>query len=125
MLVMYGGCTAVNIKIAETLLLQCHRNRKSKYYVMDKEYDSEKIYELTRNKLGSKAMMPLRQRERKMSKGSYRRKMKHAFDKELYHQRNLVETMFSVLKRKYGESLCARNYRNQIRSKVKSIDTQP
>ncbi len=41
--------------------------------------------------------------------------MRHEFDEEIYHRRNLVETMFSVLKRKYGESLCARKYRNQVK----------
>jgi hypothetical protein len=31
------------------------------------------------------------------------------FDKELYHNRNLVETMLSVLKRKYGEYVKAKS----------------
>jgi predicted enzyme involved in methoxymalonyl-ACP biosynthesis len=39
--------------------------------------------------------------------------MESEFDEELYHNRNLVETMFSVLKRKYGEELRAKHYRNQ------------
>jgi len=34
--------------------------------------------------------------------------MVNEFDEEIYHYRNLVETMFSVLKRKYGEELRAR-----------------
>jgi len=53
-------------------------------------------------------MIALRQRKRKKMKGSYRRKMVWEFDRELYHYRNLVETMFSVLKRKYGEEIEAR-----------------
>jgi transposase len=32
-----------------------------------------------------------------------------------YHQRNKVETVFSVIKRKFGESLKARKYRLQIK----------
>jgi hypothetical protein len=36
---------------------------------MDKEYDSENIHELTREKLEAKAMIPLRQRERKRIRG--------------------------------------------------------
>jgi hypothetical protein len=40
------------------------------------------------------------------------------FDKHLYHNRNLVETMFSVLKRKYGEEMRAKKYWNQLK-KVK------
>ena len=40
----------------------------------------------------------------------------------MYHQRNKVETVFSVLKRKYGESLKARRYRLQVKEiKMKAI----
>ena len=102
-------------KHAMALLKQCHKNRKSKYYVMDKGYDSEDIHSLTREQLESIAMIPLRQRKRKRIKGLYRRKMVWEFDKELYHNRNLVETMFSVLKRKYGEEIRAKGYWNQLK----------
>ena len=37
------------------------------------------------------------------------------FDEGLYHNRNLVETMFSVLKRKYGEEIRAKKYWNQLK----------
>ncbi len=37
------------------------------------------------------------------------------FDEELYHKRNLVETMFSVLKRKYSEEIRAKKYWNQVK----------
>ncbi|TGC06296.1 transposase, partial [Methanolobus halotolerans] len=90
-------------KHAKTLLKQCHKTRRSNYYVMDKGYDSEAIHSLTREQLQAIAIIPLRQRKRKRIKGYYRRKMIKEFDEELYHNRNLVETMFSVLKRKYGE----------------------
>ncbi|KXS46040.1 MAG: transposase, IS4 [Methanohalophilus sp. T328-1] len=82
---------------------------------MDKAYDSESIHELTREKLGSIAIVPLRQRERKSIKGHYRKKMLREFDDKIYSLRNLSETMFSVLKRKYGENLRARKYRNQVK----------
>ncbi len=102
-------------KHAMTLLKQCHKTRRSNYYVMDKGYDSEDIHSLARDKLGSIAMIPLRQRKRKKIKGKYRRKMIWEFDEELYHNRNLVETMFSVLKRKYGEEIRAKKYWNQLK----------
>ncbi|MDG6245123.1 MAG: transposase, partial [Methanolobus sp.] len=102
-------------KHAMALLKQCHKNRRSKYYVMDKGYDSEGIHSLTREQLGAIAMIPLRQRKRKRIKGSYRRKMAWGFDRELYNNRNLVETIFSVLKRKYGEDVRAKRYWNQLK----------
>ncbi|ABE51655.1 Hypothetical protein Mbur_0689 [Methanococcoides burtonii DSM 6242] len=57
----------------------------------------------------------MRQRERKRIKGRYRKKMLQEFDSKIYSMRNLSETMFSVLKRKYGENLRARKYRNQVK----------
>jgi transposase len=82
---------------------------------MDKGYDSENIHLLVREQLKAIAVIPLRQRKRKRIKGKYRRKMKLEFDEQLYYQRNLVETMFSVIKRKYGEEMKARKYRNQVK----------
>jgi len=110
-----SGKPVHDAKHAKTLLSQCHHNRRSRYYVMDKAYDSEKIHELTREKLGSIAIVPLRQRERKRIKGRYRKKMLREFDSKIYSMRNLSETMFSVLKRKYGENLRARKYRKQVK----------
>ena len=48
--------------------------------------------------------------------------MMAVFGPDQYHQRNKVETVFSVLKRKFGESLKARNYRLQVKEiKIKVI----
>ncbi|KGK99072.1 hypothetical protein LI82_03295 [Methanococcoides methylutens] len=43
--------------------------------------------------------------------------MKYKFDENIYARLNLAETIFSILKRKYGENLCKR-YRIQVK-KVK------
>lgn len=48
--------------------------------------------------------------------------MVREFDRELYHNRNLVETMFSILKRKYGEQIKATKYWNQVKEvKIKIL----
>jgi hypothetical protein len=109
-----SGRPVHDAKHALTLLKQCHKTRRSNYYVMDKGYDSEAIHSLTREQLQAVAIIPLRHRKRKRIKGKFRRKMVQEFDRNLYHKRNLVETMFSVLKRKYGEEIKARKYWNQI-----------
>jgi hypothetical protein len=98
---------------AEKLLKQSHRTRKSDLYVMDKGYDSEEIHRLIRHTLNSCSLVPIR--DRKRISGYYRRRMMNSFDPDQYHQRNKVETVFSVLKRKFGESLKARKYRLQIK----------
>ncbi len=37
------------------------------------------------------------------------------FNQEKYGQRNMVETVFSVIKRKYNENVRSRKYFNQIK----------
>ncbi|MBN2110569.1 MAG: IS5 family transposase [Methanosarcinaceae archaeon] len=110
-----SGKPVHDAKHAIALLKQCHKTRRSKCYVMDKGYDSEDIHSLAREQLDAIAMIPLRHRKRKRIKGPYRRKMVWEFDRELYHDRNLVETMLSVLKRKYGEEIRAKGYWNQLK----------
>jgi transposase len=89
---------------------------------MDKGYDSEKIHELIRDTLNSCSLIPIRNRRRKRISGYYRRLIAQSFDLDKYHQRNKVETVFSVLKRKFGESLKARKYQLQIKEiKIKVI----
>jgi hypothetical protein len=111
-----------DIPHAEKLLKQCHRARHSDLYLMDKGYDSEDIHELIHNTLNSCSLVPVRNRKRKRISGYYRRQLALSFDDEKYHQRNKVETVFSVLKRKFGDSLKARIYQLQIKEiKIKVI----
>ncbi|WP_342306519.1 transposase [Methanolobus sp. ZRKC5] len=98
-------------KLSRTVLRRGRASNRSFLF----DYDAEEIHSIAREQLLSIAMIPLRERERKMIKGKYRRKMEREFDKELYHNRNLVETMFSVLKRKYGEAVRAKKYWNQVK----------
>ena len=111
-----------DIPHAEKLLKQCHKVRHSDLYVMDKGYDSEEIHELIRESLNSCSLIPVRNRKRKRISGYYRRRIAQSFNEEKYHQRNMVETAFSVLKRKFGETLKARKYRLQVKEiKIKVI----
>jgi hypothetical protein len=111
-----------DIPQAEKLLKQAHRTRQSDLYGMDKGYDSEDIHELIRDVLGSCSLIPIRIRKRKQISGYYRRQNAQSFDEKTYHQRNKVETVFSVMKRKFGESLKARKYHLQIKEiKIKAI----
>jgi hypothetical protein len=82
---------------------------------MDKGYDSEEIHRLIWDTLNSCSLIPPRTRKRKRISGYYRRRMVKLFDSDQYHQRNKVETVFSVVKRKFGESLKARKYRLQVK----------
>ena len=37
------------------------------------------------------------------------------FDKKVYNRRSIVETVFSVIKRKFGEIVKARKFYNQVK----------
>jgi len=107
---------------AKKLLLQCHRKRPSDLYLMDKGYDSEDIHRLIHEVLDSDSLIPVRNRKRKRIFGYYRRTLARSFDEITYHQRNKVETVFSVIKRKFGEDLKARKFRLQVKEiKLKII----
>jgi hypothetical protein len=89
---------------------------------MDGAFDSENIHELIQDTLNASSFVPVRKRKRKRIFGYYRRSLALSFDREKYHQRNKVKTAFSVLKRKFGDTLKARIFRLQVKEiKIKVI----
>ncbi len=64
---------AHDVKHAVPLLRQSHSIKKPFYYVIDKGYDSERIYELIRDELDSYAVIPIRNKSRKKINGKYRK----------------------------------------------------
>ena len=81
--------------------------------VMDKLYDSEKLHRYLREQ-GTYSIAPVK---KNWAKGQYRKQLKDCFDYALYWQRNLIESLFSALKRLFGNhlrSLTARTQRAEI-----------
>jgi len=81
--------------------------------VMDKLYDSEKLHRFLRER-GIYSIIPVK---KNWAKGQYRKQLKECFDYWLYWQRNLVESLFSALKRLFGNhlrGLTARTQRAEI-----------
>jgi len=110
------------IKHANALIRQSNKMRKSDCYVMDKGYDSEKIHSIIREEIKADSIIPVRERKRKEISGKYRKQLNLVFDKIKYNQRNIVETIFSVVKRKLGEALRARKFHYQVKEiKIKLI----
>jgi transposase len=111
-----------DVKHAKTLIRQSNKLRKSQCYVMDKGYDSEEIHALIREEIKAESIIPLRVRKRKKIKGKYRKQLYLTFDEIRYNKRNIAETTFSVVKRKFGEVLRARKFHNQVKEiKIKLI----
>ena len=91
------------------------KDLKVKNVLADKGYDSRSNRLFVIRKLNANPCIP----RRRISRATYiqgRRKVK--FDKELYKQRSKVETVFSVIKRKYGSIIRARSF---IAQKVELI----
>jgi hypothetical protein len=54
------------------------------------------------------SMIPVRRYENRSAyrtRGRYRKQMRRSFDGTLYHQRNKCETIFSVIKRRFGSEI--------------------
>lgn len=82
--------------------------------LMDKGYDDNKVHAMFRNK-GVFSIIPARNKDVPVSRthGQYRKEMKRYFDYSQYWQRNLVETLISCIKRKYGSSVSSKKIRSQ------------
>lgn len=91
-----------------------------KIMVLDKGYDSESIHRLIRNNK-TKSIIPTRNFTPLISRtrGQYRKLMRRSFDEvemqTQYHQRNKCETVFSVIKRKFGSH--TKSYHNSMKTK--------
>lgn len=77
--------------------------------LMDKGYDDNKVHAFMRDR-GICSVIPVR---KGCVRGCYRKEMRDYFDYGLYWQRNIVETLISCIKRKYGASVNSRNIRSQ------------
>jgi len=98
-----------------------------KMVLADKGYDSENNLCFVKNNLNAEPIIPVRGGNSSPLKsrngGKLRKKMYLSLEKDpavqkKYHQRSKVETVFSVIKRKFGDELYARNI-NMRKKEVK------
>ena len=69
--------------------------------LMDKLYDSEKLHRILRER-GIFSIAPVK---KNWARGQLRKQLKECFDYGLYWQRNIIESLFSALKRLFGNNL--------------------
>jgi len=81
----------------------------------DKGFDAEKNHKLMRDELGALFIAPLRNKDVPVWKthGTYRKKLKRYFPEKTYHQRSKKETVISVIKRCYGDTVFSMKFSNQ------------
>jgi hypothetical protein len=101
----------------------------SKYHIAellaDAGYDSEANHRFAREQRNVRTIIPAK-RGRSVAvplKGKYRRKMQLRLPKKKYGQRWQVETVFSMMKRNFGESIYARKYWSQCREMMLMVLT--
>jgi len=84
------------------------------WLVADKAYDSNKNHKAVYN-AGKDSLISLKNADLPLhkTKGEYRKKAKREFEPGLYTQREITESIFSSLKRKYGSKLRARKFKTQ------------
>ena len=82
----------------------------------DADYDSEAHHRWLREDCGIDSIIPATKgRHGRPTQQPYRRRMQRYFPRRQYGQRWMVETVFSVVKRKFGEALTTRHYWQQVK----------
>jgi hypothetical protein len=96
-----------------------------RHLLADAGFDSEANHRFAREQCGSRTAIPARAScpTTRLPKGKYRRQMRLRFPRKRYGQRWQVETVFSMIKRNYGDTLYARTYWSQCREMMLMVLT--
>ena len=91
------------------------KNYEPEVFYGDRGYDSEKLFKLVFEELRAYPLILQRRLDvpKYRRKGRYRKETTDVFDYGEYLQRNKVETAFSILKKKFGFSIRAKNVKTQ------------
>ena len=83
----------------------------------DAGYDSEANHCYLRDTCNIRSIIPPKAGKptTNLPRTKYRRLMKRRLDQKLYHQRSQVETVFSMIKRRWGSAVRARSFLAQSR----------
>lgn len=96
------------------LVKRASRHLSITHVVADRGYDCEANHEFVNDKIGAKSIIPVKDYPGKIH-GYYRKKLKKRFNKKIYHKRSLAETVFSMIKRRFGSILQSRSLAQQNR----------
>ena len=98
-------------------LVVAHRQKPIRRVTADAGYDAEHAHVFARETLGIQSIIPNRigRPTTKLPSGKYRRIMALRFNKKLYGQRWMIETLNSMVKKRLGSFLRAHTYWSQMR----------
>lgn len=93
------------------IVLPLTKHRRLRALCGDMGYDDRKVRKTLRDR-GIRPLIPHREFTKKQAYWN------SLFDKKLYHKRSLCETVNSVIKRKYADTLYSKNWRDQFKEMV-------
>jgi transposase len=99
------------------IVIPAAKKYRIEHLLADAGYDSEANHRFAREQCQIRTAIPPthgRQTDKPL-RGKYRRQMQRRFPKKRYGQRWQVETIFSMIKRNFGEAVNARTYWAQCR----------
>lgn len=79
--------------------------------VADKGYDFEELHRFVRDDVGAVSVIPVRKRGKVW--GRYRKMMDDNFDRSVYNRRSVAECVFSIVKRRFGDTVYSRSWKLQ------------
>ena len=96
------------------LMKQSSKQLQITAFLGDRGFDSEKNHEQA-IKLKTKFIAPLRKHTDKFHRirGANRKKLARKFPSETYHQRSIIEGLFSAIKRRFGYQVYAKKFKAQ------------
>ena len=98
------------------LVEQAHAQHPIHRLLADAAYDSEAHHRWLREDCRIESIIPATKgRHGRPTQQPYRRQMQRWFPRRKYGQRWMVETVYSVVKRRFGEALTARRYWQQVK----------
>ena len=93
----------------QPLVRDAAKHKKIRYVLADKGYDCEYNHMWTDKKFGARCIIPVKQGRWGSVRTPYRKKLDKNFPEDIYHQRSLVETVFSSVKRLFGSCMQSRS----------------
>ena len=97
------------------LLNQAARHGPIQMVLADAEFDSERNHRYIRKQLGARSIIPAKRGHRSWRIHGFRAQMRRRFPQRLYGQRALIETIFSIVKRKLSARAPGRTLYMQVR----------
>ncbi len=112
------GPSGSQSRLLRPLVEETRRTLPIDRLVADADYDSEPHHRWLREDCGIESIIPATRGRPGRIRGYYRRRMQRYFPRRKYGVRWLVETVNSVIKRKFGEALTTRRPWQQVKQSL-------